>query len=352
MITSIFGAYAQKLQALIDARQDKFRPAIWSKYFDLGVPQMSLSYLTAIGRTRVEAAASVVAHGAAAPLRSRAGLDKLSGEVAAIKVKRAMDERDWRNYLTIQNLNMAGGEDTKKTQILKLIWDDVQFVVDSVTKRIDIMVAQALSTGVIAINTTTNPDGVIPGNIDLLVPSDHKTFCGTSTRYWSVAATAKPITDIAAVVVAAEAEGVSYEKVLMTSTKMRQALASTEVTTLELNTLEKLNNYLQDSKLPIIETIDLVAPIEKDGVNSNITAWDGDNIVFLPAGKQGIIHNSVSIEEVNPVAGVVYAKQNNILVSKWGETEPFGEYTRGEIAAFPGLETADSIWIFDTAAMS
>ena len=117
-IKSIFGAYAENLQSLVDTRVDKFKVPFFPRYFDFALPQMSLTYSTIIGRSRIEAAASIVAPGAVAPMRSRANLEKLNADVATIKVARKLSEADYRSFLTIQAMSVS--DDVKKQQILKL----------------------------------------------------------------------------------------------------------------------------------------------------------------------------------------------------------------------------------------
>lgn len=350
---SVFGQYAEQLQVLVDLNIEKFKMPFFSKYFGMGTPQMGLTYATVIGKARIEAAASVVAHGSEAPLRSRAGLEKLSGEIAALKVKRKMDESDYRDYLTMQALNVS--DEAKKSQILQLIWNDVKYVVDSVAARLDIMTAQALSTGTIPINIATNPDGIVPGTVDLLVPDARKqtgtaAFSWTSTgRRWNNSGSATPITDIRTLTQTLwNNEGIVHDKVLMTPTKWWEIQKSKEVTDTfsGVPTLENFNSFMQANQLPIIELVNVRARIESDGVLSSVTTWqDNRIIVFVPDGQLGIIHNALSVEQISPVTGVDYALNNNILVSKWAQTEPFGEFTRGELAAFPGLEVADTMHI-------
>src|SRR5687767_9925644 len=134
-LQSIFGAYADKLQVMVDKAQDKFAPTWFEKYFGWGAPQMTLTFVTAIGRSRVEAAASVIARGSAAPLRSRAGLEKLSGNIPPIAEKFAMDEELFRQFMTIQQLPVS--ETVKKQQLLELLFGDVKKCGDSLMKRID-----------------------------------------------------------------------------------------------------------------------------------------------------------------------------------------------------------------------
>ena len=358
-LKSVFGKHAERLQMIVDTNIDKFKEPFFPKYFSMANPQNGLTYATVIGRSRIEAAASVVAHGAEAPLRSRAGLEKLSGDIAAIKVKRRLDESDWRDYLNLQGLNVS--DEVLKTQMFQLIWDDTKYVVDSVRSRLDIMAAQALSTGTIPINATTNPDGVVPGTIDLLVPALHKrkranfgdysdNASNLGTTSWA-AAGGTPISDIRALTRAVwDKEGIVYGKILMEPTTWWNIQKTTEVTTAfdGQPALDNFNSFMQSQNLPIIELVEVRAKIEKDGNITSVKTWeDKKYVTFVPDGDLGKIHNAISIEEITPVDNVIYAVTDRILISKWKQTEPFGEYTRGEIAAIPGLEVADQIFILD-----
>jgi hypothetical protein len=364
---SLFGTYAEQLQVLVDTNLDKFKDPLWNKYFSLGIAQTGLTYATAIGRSRIEAAASVVAHGSEAPLRSRAALERLNGEVASIKVKRKMDESEYRNWLTVQAMNVS--DEAKKTQLIQLIWDDVKYVVDSVNARLDYMTAQALSTGYVKISADTNPDGVIPGNIDMMVKARWATnsafnTSSASNRLWTDTnrTTATPLTDIRYLTrLAYKDYGIAFGKMLMSPEKLWILLNNQQVQQHlagsvgivsgqdALYSLNNLNGYLAGQGLPIIELVDVRTGIEKSGVITTVDPWeDKKYIAFVPSGNLGIIHNALAVEQISPVASVNYATANNILVSKWAQTEPFGEYTRGEIAAFPGLEQADNIIIANT----
>jgi hypothetical protein len=360
-VKSVFGDHADALQVYVDENLEKFKAPFFPGYFSFGTPKGDLSYATAIGRSRIEAAASVVAHGSESPLRSRAGLEKLSGEVSAIKVKRKMDESEYRNWMVFQGMPVS--DEAKKQQIIRLIWDDVKHVVDSVASRIDIMVKQALSTGVVAINAATNPDGIAVGNIDLLIAANRNTGAGTAFNVATAAlwngtptavATADPFLDIATMAQTFEDRGSELGVVFMTPGKFRQISRYRKVQNYlgqALPSLDEVNNFLSDRGLPIIQLVMGRHSIETNGNLTVITPWADSQVTFAPAGQLGVIHNALAVEEMSPVAGVSYALSNRTLVSKWAETEPFGEYTRGEIAAFPGLEAADNMYIVNVEAV-
>ena len=150
-----------------------------------------------------------------------------------------------------------------------------------------------------------------------------------------------------------EEQGITFGKVMMTPAKFRTISRYTSVTNAlgAQPTLAEFNNYLADRQLPVIELVTGRHTIETSGNISVITPWDDSRVTFVPDGQLGVIHNALAVEEMVPVGGVDYALAQRTLVSKWSQTEPFGEYTRGEIAAFPGLETADSMYIVDVESV-
>lgn len=352
-IKSIFGSYAEKLQLIIDKKLDKFAPVWFPKYFSMGTPTIGLTYMTAVGRTRIEAAATVVNRESDAPLRSRPNLEKYSGEVAAIKQAFRLKEEDIRTWLAMQSMPVVGN--SQKDQVLNLIWGDVQKCGNAVMKKLDMMCLEAVSKGKITVNATNNPDGLIYEDIDLLVPAAHKTTVNT---IWSEAATATPIEDIRNVIKARKAEGINYEKILMSSPVFWAMQATDEVKQLVFGLatldnysrriipdIEVINAFLTKNILPSIELVDETIGVEKDGLITAITPFEQDVCSFIPAGGLGIIHNAYSIEQLRPVGGISYATYNNALISKWSQTRPFAEFTQIEFNAFPGLEVADFMHI-------
>ncbi len=355
-IQSVFGKYASKMQVMIDKSKELYAPTWFGKYFDFGTPSMSLDFTTVIGRSRIESAASVVDRESQAPLRSRPDIEKLRGKIPAIKQMHKMSETDYRNFLTIQNMpNIADA--TKRNMILDLLWGDVKRASNSPLKSIDIMVLQGMSTGKIKIDKTTNPTGVSLGTIDLLMPA---TGYKKATAKWSVTGSADPVGDIQTIVRNAKAKGISYEKMLMrieTFWKMQKADKFKENISAFYNpgtgatvavTMERVNEFLVANQLPYIEFVDEVIGLEKDGIIENYQPWELNNITFVPSGKFGVIHNAIAMEEMEPVQAVEYAKAGSVLVSKWKQNNPWGEYTQGELNAFPGIEVIDSMAILQT----
>lgn len=358
-IESVFGPFAERMQTLIDEAADQFAPLWFPRFFTWGPQQTSLKYETVQGSAWLNPAASVVARGSRMPLRSRQGFSKVTGTIPVIGEKFKMDENDYREFLAMQNIPGIA-EDTKIQQLIRLIFDDVRHVGDGAMKRIDYMCLEGVSTGQFTLTTTNNPDGTVQiSAIDLELPAENKTNAAVN---WGTVATATPIADIMKVVTDQRKNNRTFARILMTDVAWQKLIAADKTNEMYASyigrtspdgifpTLDNINAFLRAQRLPAIEIVDETIGIEKDGVTTGQRPFEDDNIVFLPAGNIGIIHNAVAIEELRPVPGVQYAKFNNALISKFAENEPFGEYTKVELNAVPGFTNKDNIHILSTTA--
>ena len=359
-LQSIYGDYASNLQIVIDNSLGRFEPTWYPKYFDWAPAQQTLTFTSAIGRKRIEAMASIVNRDSETPLRSRQALEKLSGEIPAIKEMFKMTESDYRDFLSLQNLPVDDA--TKKRQLLDFLFGDVKKVGDAAHKRLDAMALEGISTGQITVTITNNPDGtVLTSAVDLLMPSDQKTNAAIS---WALAnvATSTPLTDIEAAYTKLSDKGINAEKVLMSLDLFNKFKRSKEVldslqgffygpkaggsfNPVALSTLSNINDYLTASNLPFIEIVNEVTGIEKDGVIGTHRAFNVNSAVLVPSGKLGMIKNALAIEQLKPVEKVTYGLFNRAVISKWSQNEPFGEWTKVELNAFPALEAIDSMYI-------
>jgi hypothetical protein len=356
-LKSIFGAYADNLQVVVDSRNDRFDPLWFPEFFGIAPPQMQLTFSEAIGTARIEAVASVVDRDSETPLRSRPDLKKLEGSIPAIKEMFSLKESDMRDFEIMKAMPVS--DKVKLNQILDFIYNDSRKAGNSVYKRIDMMCLEAVSTGKISINTTNNPDGIVSDDIDLLMNSGNKANAAIS---WDTAATATPIDDILARVQYASDNGFGIAKMLMTKTLFGKMIKTKQVidtltafyyaakpgasfNPVGITTLANVNNYLSESQLPIIELVDKAFGVEKDGKILIQRPFNQNNVAFVPAGQLGVIKNALAMEEIRPVENVTYAKFGSALLSKWHENEPLREWTKAEWNAFPALSAIDSMQI-------
>lgn len=356
---SVFGQQVNALQILIDTRLEKFNKPWYVDYFDWDTPQIGLDYSSVLGSAVITAAASVVDRNAETPLRSREALAKITGEIPAIKEILPMNENQYRHYIALANMPNVKDEQ-KKQQALKLIWDDVKKVTEAVHNRLDMLVLQAISTGTIDINIDNNPDGVVFPNIDLLMPSNNKKQVGTQ---WSET-NATPLQDIMKVVNEGQISGYGFAKILIDSQKFAQMMRNQEVkdtlgaffglTKTATNsqtaplTLDRINQYMQESNLPIFEIVNKRIAVEKNGKAIAVNPFEAKTLSFIPDGKLGVIKNALAVEELNPVENITYANSGRILISKWKQNEPFREFTKSECNAFPVVESINNIFLLKT----
>ena len=144
----------KNMQAYLSARvYDKL---YWPTFFPLKSTPF-LTYETLIGSKGNRVAADIVAYDVSAPLKTRKVVSKLSGEIPAIRMKKKMTEMDLNTY----NIMKAQAKPEQKA-LLDLIFGDVDACVDGINARLEWMVFQALSKGLISLSTTTNAAGVVP----------------------------------------------------------------------------------------------------------------------------------------------------------------------------------------------
>lgn len=354
-IRSLFGAYAENMQVYFDNSQASLQRTWFMNYFRMGIPTATLDFATVIGRSRIEAMASVISRDASAPLRSRALLEKLQGSIPTIQEKFKLKEDDYRQWLTLRDMRGISDQ-VQLNAVLELVYGDAEKAAMAPLKRIDAMCLEAVSTGQITINVGNNPDGMaLSAPIDLGMPDTNRK---DATAAWSNASTAKPIDDIQTVVLAANDEGKSVSKILMTRAKFLQMIRTDQVkgvltgyfnlANINIPTFEQVNQYLVSNLFPPIEIVDWVTGIESDGKITTYRPFAADAVSFIPDGNLGVIHNALAMEEISPIEQVNYATNGRVLVSKWGENDPFAEFTKGELNAFPGVEAIDNIFILDT----
>ena len=344
-------AQSQNMQFLIDSSQTALDThSIWRKYLNVGSPQMSLNFDSAIGRDRIAAAASIVDSDAPAPLRSRTKLELYKGKIPAIKEKFRMNQDDMRSLEVLKALNVGGSN----TALINFLNKDLQEAAVSGDKRIDLMLLQAMSNLTIDINITNNPDGVAYGTVDLLAQGYQKQ--GVPTVWSDVNST--PIDDIQNFIEFNwNTRGRTFGSIKMSYTLWLQFKKTTQVknylatffnlqktTASFAPTLMNVNEYFAANNWPAIEIINYVTNIEVDGQPTFVKGFNPNNVCFSPAGVIGTLFNAISMEQIHPVQNKTYANYGPTLVSKWAESDPLVEFTAMEMNAFPSINV-DNIFI-------
>lgn len=350
-------AQSQNLQFLIDRSQDMLdAQSIWRNWLDLGVPQMSLTFTSVIGRDRISAAASIVDSDAPAPLRARNKIETYAGTIPAMKEKFRLSQDDMRNIEIVRNLPITTGGGA--AALVAFLMKDLQEAAISGDKRVDLMLLNALSTLSVDLTNTANPDGAALGNIDLLSQSYQKQGVPV---VWSDLVNSTPIDDIENFIeINLNNRGRSFGQLLMSyelwlvfkrNTQVKAFLASfynvgKQAATFAV-TVANVNEFMLANGWPPITIVNYTSNIEVDGKPSFVKGFNINNLVFAPAGKLGVLANAVPMERIHPVAGKTYADYGPTLVGKWADNDPLVEFTGMEMIAFPVLNI-DGIFILTT----
>lgn len=356
--SSIFGELTKEVQIRIDAatelRKRLFDQNIYERYLDWDVPTIGLNFEELIGQYNLSVAAATLDSKGKEPILGTEGLETLKQKVLTHQMSYSMPIEEYRKVLQILDSRMLT-DDQKTQQLINLMWNNVSTVVKSVQSKLDIIFLGALSNkGVFTFNANNNPEGGVRGIIDYKMPPENiasVTLDWTDTNKDNV----DPFEDIQGVVDAAQ-DKVTFDKILMSparlsyllkSRKMKQVIFGTDRSGTPL-LMSGLNEFLRFNDLPVIETVRRITRIQDNGKLSEYKPWNDKNIVFVPAGKLGVIKNAYADNELRQEPGVTYSNYGRIRISQWGKGETDNsngvEFTKAQSLSLPVLTEINGIY--------
>ncbi len=338
--------------AYVNARREQYlKRLFWQQFFPLKyTPQLTWESLTGSGGSPVMA--DVVEYNSSAPLKTRRVVTKTTGDIPKIAIKRQMDEKDYNDY---NILKATAQGDINKGAILDIVFGDIDFCWTGVMSRTEYLALQALSYGKITLTTSNNNGIITEDDCDFGIPAGNK---GAVTLQWSQASGATPLTDIRTVVDNAAVSGYPLQYMVMDRTAFGPLQANTQVqkewavmrnTTIQATpTANDLNSLLESRLLPKIIVVDSAVRFESNlHALTNVAPWKTGYVTFIPDLRVGnILHGPIAEETSESVSKkAIQVKRDHVLLSKWSELEPFGEFTKGQANAFPRFTDADGIYI-------
>ena len=356
--SSIFGELTKEVQIRIDAatelRKRLFDQNIYERYLDWDVPTIGLNFEEMIGQYNLSVAAATLDSKGKEPILGTEGLETLKQKVLTHQMSYSMPIEEYRKVLQILDSKMLT-DDQKTQQLINLMWNNVSTVVKSVQSKLDIIFLGALSNkGVFTFNANNNPEGGVRGIIDYKMPPENiasVTLDWTDTNKDNV----DPFEDIQGVVDAAQ-DKVTFDRILMSparlsyllkSRKMKQVIFGTDKSGTPL-LMSGLNEFLRSNDLPVIETVRRITRIQDNGKLSEYKPWNDKNIVFVPAGKLGVIKNAYADNELKQEPGVTYSNYGRIRISQWGKGETDNsngvEFTKAQSLSLPVLTEINGIY--------
>ena len=331
-----------------------FDQNIYERYLDWDVPTIGLNFEELIGQYNLSVAAATLDSKGKEPILGTEGLETLKQKVLTHQMSYSMPIEEYRKVLQILDSRMLT-DDQKTQQLINLMWNNVSTVVQSVQSKLDIIFLGALSNkGVFTFNANNNPEGGVRGIIDYKMPPENiasVTLDWTDTNKDNV----DPFEDIQGVVDAAQ-DKVTFDKILMSparlsyllkSRKMKQVIFGTDKSGTPL-LMSGLNEFLRSNDLPVIETVRRITRIQDNGKLSEYKPWNDKNIVFVPAGKLGVIKNAYADNELRQEPGVTYSNYGRIRISQWGKGETDNsngvEFTKAQSLSLPVLTEINGIY--------
>jgi len=307
--------------------------------------ELTFAYLKGAGGAAVMA--HVTAHTGEAPIVGRKGVERISGEIPALKQKRTQDAQTL--------IRMQSADDVVRSDAVQEIYDDTTAVRLGIVAREEKLRMDALATGVASTITDEN----LVFSVDYQVPAGHKaTLSGTDL--WSDPAS-KPLEDLERWQNTMVADKGQMMARAVASRKILNALrahASVRKAIYGVNydkrlTMEEVNAFLATQDLPQFFTNDLIVQVKNaNGTFSPLRLWPEHRIALIPDlsfGPLGRTHRGPTAEEglagSGVVNGVIAVDDRRTAVHVYVNTQdPKGIVTLGVASAFPSFEGADNIF--------
>lgn len=297
--------------------------------------------------------ADIVALDSTIPLKSRPSLQKVTGDIVKIAMKRRLTETD------MVNLNALIATGRSEAEVLAELFKDVPAVVNGIYERLEATFLQGLSSGVASIDDANNVGTSIRIDYGYLDGNKFK-----ATKKWDGAGY-KPLTDLRQMLDRAEANGHTIKHLYMDRATFNRFAESEEVRSYVAGvigiavagkqtptpTLARINEaFAGDASLGFaITLVNRSVRVERDGVQRVIKPWEAGMIIALTDQEVGKLVWADSAEAVYPVAGKRYEKADDfLLVSQWRSEEPLSEHTASQARAIPVICNVESIYQLNT----
>lgn len=356
MVKSIFGElldrYMPKFDLLYKTYNEKkekagylFRTMLRKKY------SVTQTWESADIKNSV-VSADIVSLDSSLPLKKRARISFVTGELPKVGMKLKMKESELNRLQILKAMN------TNTNEIMREIFNDAMRCADGVEESIERMFLEALSNeGVLAIADGTNTGKAI--RVDFGFNQDN--IFGAEVKWADE--NAKPISDLKRVIDAASSKGDIITNIMLakeTYDKMRYSNEGRELfasfsgmpvmpnQVLAVPTSKNFNEAIKDELGIEFIVVDRVVRAEVNGVEKNLKPWNKDKVVFLTDKMVGELVYGKLVEEDNQNKAVNYSKVNDYtLVKKWHTEDPFEEWTSSQAIVMPVLGNVGSIYSLD-----
>lgn len=360
--SSIYGELTKNVQVRFDAASEAhkrlFGTVLYDRFLDWDLPTIGLDFEEIIGKYNITIAAPTIGEDAKEAIIGSEGLQTMRERMVNHAISLPMTIQTYRKILQLLD-SKSIPDDAKKQQLVKLMWGDVMTVVGGVHGKLDMIFLRALSNGgVFTFDETTNPEGGVRGTIDYKQPSENIATVNTAWTAENID-TVDCFEDIQAVLDAAQ-DKVVLDRILCApaiisyicrSKQMKKMIFGSDKSS-SILLARDLNEWMQSNGFPVFEPIRRQIRVQNGATSSVYEPWVKENMVFVPAGKLGVIKTAYSNNELKPEPGVAYSNNGRIRVSQWGVGETQGsngvEFTKAESISLPVITEINGIYTLKT----
>lgn len=293
------------------------------------------------GANNVPVIASVHGFDTETEIASRDTADKVSLELALIKRKIKISEKE----IIILNSPRNNNE---LQMAVNHIYNDHDNMVEAVRAKVEVIRMAALANGIVEFN-----ENKINLNLDYGVPANHKETLTGEDRWSDPSSTPlQDIYDMVDRIVSDEGEQLTRALTsktvlsdLVRNESIRKAIHG--VNSDRIVTKKQLNELLSSMELPTIETYD--ERYRKQNANGSYTTeryFPVDKFVLLPEGPLGETCYGLTAEEIElrNQSDVEIKKVGNIITEVYKTNDPVAHWTKAVATALPSFPTANKVY--------
>lgn len=345
--------FTAKLYELINSTPVGQEPKLLYKEL-LGTEQTVKDTWDSASISRSVVAADVVSLDSSLPLKARSSFSRATGKIPKLGISYRKRESDIRE---LQQAIAMGGT---QADIARKLLSDVDLCVKGIETAKELMFLQGLSTGQTLVKDEDSDGKGI--RVDFGYTDQH-TF--TVGKKWSEA-DAKPLSDLQAILDAAEAEGMRPAQMILSRKAFDRIRASvegkqlamrstggvviTDVTNLPVPSRAVLLDALKDELGIQIRVIDKSLRVQTaDGTTRSVQPWEEANVVFTPSEVVGRLVWADPVEKSLPNKSATYTTgEQGTLISVYGEMNPLAEVTMAQAHAIPVIDGGAQTFVLET----
>tara|TARA_R110002020_G_scaffold318905_7_gene534542 strand:- start:1993 stop:3267 length:1275 start_codon:yes stop_codon:yes gene_type:complete len=351
MDESLFKEIVEKWVSTANASlEDKSKEANYL-YNSLLRLQMSIDHkFSAVSGKNNRVAADIVAMDSDLPLKSRGSMETYNGKIPKVGLQRYLTESQ------LSELDILISKNVPESTIAAKIFDDYMSNVTGAREKVEYMLHQAMSNGLVEIPNDENTGTSI--RVDFGIPDANRYGV---TKVWS-----DPTADIAGDleriyeksvdmgdnIVLARMDRKTFNYIKKNESVIalyKGSINASNDSAVTLNA-DKITELFQSEYNFAIQVIDRSFEIEKNGVTQNVRAWaEGAVSFWTTTGVVGDLWYADLAEKSRPVKTKTYSQPETwMLAAKWSEGNPLREFTEASGLVMPVLNNVDHIYFLDT----